>query len=177
MVNNKPVEQVATFRYLGVLLSNDMTWNDHISAITSKDHKRVFFLRKLKQAGVSANILEMLYKSVVMSVMTYCIVLLYDALSSLDKSKLSRLQSLAQKIIGSNVLLTDISSVYDSRLLAKILQIYNDLTHPLNDKLVLLPSGRRLRSASTKSVKYNKTFVLTAITALNRSGMIGTSNV
>ena len=177
MVNNNPVEQVATFRYLGVLLSNDMTWNDHISAITSKAHKRLFFLRKLKQAGVSANILEMFYKSVVMSVMTYCIVLFYDALSSLDKSKLSRLQSLAQKIIGSNVLLTDISSVYDSRLLAKILQIYNDVTHPLNDKLVLLPSGRRLRSASTKSVKYNKTFVPTAIKALNRSGMIGTSNV
>ena len=51
--------------------------------------------------------------------------------------------------------------------LAKGKQIYNDQSHPLNQKFNALPSGRRLRSASTKSVKYNKTFVPSAIITMN----------
>ena len=54
-------------------------------------------------------------------------------------------------------------SIYKKRILAKGKQIYNDQSHPLNQKFNALPSGRRLRSASTKSAKYNKTFVPSAV--------------
>ena len=33
-------------------MSDDMTWSDHFGSINSKAHKRLFFLRKLNQAGV-----------------------------------------------------------------------------------------------------------------------------
>ena len=33
-------------------MSDDMTWSDHVGPISSKANKRLFFLRKLNQAGV-----------------------------------------------------------------------------------------------------------------------------
>ena len=90
-VNNESVTQVKTFKYLGVLLSDDMTWSDHVGSITSEANKRLFFLRKLNQAGVDKSIMEMFYNSVVMSVMTYCVSPFYNALNSLDKKKLERI--------------------------------------------------------------------------------------
>ena len=171
-VNNESVTQVKTFKYLGVLLSDDMTWSDHVGTITSKANKRLFFLRKLNQAGVDKSIMEMFYNRVVMSVMTYCVSLFYNALNSLDKKKLERICSIAQKIIGPNSSLDTIFSIYNKQILAKGKQIYNDQSHPLNQKFNALPFGRRLRSASTKSVKYNKTFVPSAIITMNMIGSV-----
>ena len=80
-VNNENVEQEKTFKYLGVILSSDMSWHDNVAVavVTNKAHKRLFFMRKLKQANVDVTILEMFYNSVVLSVMTYCISLFYGA--------------------------------------------------------------------------------------------------
>ena len=81
--------------------------------------------------------------------------------------------SIAQKIIGTNSLLDTILSIYNKRILAKgIYKIYNDQSHPLNQKFNALPSGRRLPSASTKSVKYNKTFVPSAVITMNMIGSV-----
>ena len=57
-VNNKSVTQVKSFKYLGVLLSDDMTWSDHFGSINSKANKCLFFLRKLNQAGVDKSLME-----------------------------------------------------------------------------------------------------------------------
>ena len=46
------------FKYLGVLMSDDMTWSDHFGSINSKANKCLFFLRKLNQAGVDKSIME-----------------------------------------------------------------------------------------------------------------------
>ena len=173
-MNNESVTQVKTFKYLGVLLSDDMTWRVHVGSITSKANKRLFFLRKLNQAGVDKSIMEMFYNSVVMSVMTYCVSLFYNALNSLDKKKLERICSIAQKIIGHNSSLDTIFSIYNKQILAEGKQIYNYQSHPLNQKFNALPSGRRLRSASTKSVKYNKTFVPSAIITMNMHDWLST---
>ena len=64
-VNNENVEQVKTFKYLGIILSSDITWHDNVAAVTNKAHKRLFFMRKLKQANVDVTILRMFYKGCV----------------------------------------------------------------------------------------------------------------
>ena len=51
-VNNESVTQVKTFKYLGVLLSDDMTRCDHVGSITSKE-KQTFVLSEEVNSGWS----------------------------------------------------------------------------------------------------------------------------
>ena len=169
LLNGEPVEIVTTFRYLGIVLSNDMTWTEHVLHVTKKAHNRLFFLRNLKQAGVDSSILVLFYKSVVLSVMVYNISVFFNASQVLNQNRLKKVCWIAIKIINPKSPLDSLDLLYINRLVQKDKSICEDISHPLNHKFNLLPSGRRLRSASTRSTRYNKTFVPSAISAMNLS--------
>ena len=48
-----------------------LKWDDHIAAITSEAAKRLWFLKKLKRAGVARKDLLYLYQAVVQPVLDY----------------------------------------------------------------------------------------------------------
>ena len=39
-MNNEPIKEVSYHKHLGIFLSNDGTWHEHINSITSKKGKR-----------------------------------------------------------------------------------------------------------------------------------------
>jgi hypothetical protein len=43
-INSQPLEKVTRFKLLGVTLQNDLKWNAHVDAITSKASKRLHIL-------------------------------------------------------------------------------------------------------------------------------------
>ena len=45
------VDRVATFKLLGVYVSCDLKWSEHVDAIVSKAASRLHFLKQLKRAG------------------------------------------------------------------------------------------------------------------------------
>ena len=47
-----PVEVVKHAKLLGVILSDDLTWNMHVDSIVKKAAKRVYMLYQLKRAGI-----------------------------------------------------------------------------------------------------------------------------
>ena len=47
-MNNEPIKEVSYHKHLGIFLSSDGTWHDHINSITSKAWLRVNLMRKLK---------------------------------------------------------------------------------------------------------------------------------
>jgi hypothetical protein len=53
-INSQPLEKVTRFKLLGVTLQNDLKWNAHVDAITSKASKRLHILRVLRNSGVSS---------------------------------------------------------------------------------------------------------------------------
>jgi len=53
LIAAKPVQQVPEYKFLGVTVNSRLKWDDHIAAITSKAAKRLWFLKRLKRAGVS----------------------------------------------------------------------------------------------------------------------------
>ena len=169
---NDIVEQVTIFKYLGLTLSTDLSWNYHADAIVAKANKRLFFLRKLKQAGVDVKLLGLFYSSVIQSVLTYCVTVFFNSLRRTERKNIDRVTAIAQKIVGKNIMLDPLSKKYDVRTATKGEQILKDTSHPLNYKFEMLPSGRRLRSAATKSSKYNKTFIPCAITILNSQNVL-----
>ena len=46
MISDQEVEQVTSFKLLGVTVTDSLRWNNHIDAVTAKASKRWWFLKK-----------------------------------------------------------------------------------------------------------------------------------
>ena len=64
-------ERVSSAKVLGVKISNDLKWNDHVDTITSKAARRLYLLSQLKRAGISPDDLSAFYCSVIRSVLEF----------------------------------------------------------------------------------------------------------
>ena len=65
------IEVVKHAKFLGVILSDDLTWNMHVDSIVQKAAKRVYMLYQLKRAGIRQTDLDNVYVSVVRPVLEY----------------------------------------------------------------------------------------------------------
>ncbi len=75
-INNTPVERVNSFKFLGVHITEDLTWSAHTDAVLKKAHQRLFFLRRLRKFGMSPSILRSFYTRTVESILcTYCVLI------------------------------------------------------------------------------------------------------
>ena len=70
IMEGKEVELVTSAKLLGLTIANDLTWNDHVTEITKKASKRLYFLTQL-QRGSSEQDLALFYVSCVRSVIDY----------------------------------------------------------------------------------------------------------
>ncbi len=72
-INKTPVERVNSFKFLGVHITEDLTWSAHTDAVLKKAHQRLFFLRRLRKFGKSPSVLRSFYSCTVESILTGCI--------------------------------------------------------------------------------------------------------
>ena len=56
---------------MGVVISDDLSWNEHCDSIHKKATKRLFVLRTLKRVGLGTNDLVLVYCSIVTSIVEY----------------------------------------------------------------------------------------------------------
>ena len=54
-INGSEVEKVSYFRFLGVNISNDLTWSVHKDKVVKAARKHLFFLRRLKKFGMDSS--------------------------------------------------------------------------------------------------------------------------
>ncbi len=70
MISGTPVERVSSFKYLGVIISEDLTWTTHIQTQVKKARQRLYHLRQLRKFRVSPAILKTFYSGAIESVLT-----------------------------------------------------------------------------------------------------------
>ena len=70
-VNGDIIERVSASKVLGVIVSDDLSWNAHVESIVTKAGKRLYVLYQLKRAGVSQSDLLRVYLSVIRPVVEY----------------------------------------------------------------------------------------------------------
>ncbi len=99
-----------------------------------------FFSDSLVALGVSKHILELVYKSIVESVLTFHLPIWYEHLNCRLKNKLSRIVSSANKIIGRPQ--NQLTQLYVERTKKKTRVILADGSHPLFSQFELLKSGK-----------------------------------
>jgi len=112
-LNGQPIERVRTFKLLGLHVSDNLTWNEHISEICSKAAKRLHFLKLLKRAAMSNDDLLYYYTTVIRPVTEYACVVWHTSLTKGQTLQLESIQKRALKIIyGNNTV--DVSHVLNS---------------------------------------------------------------
>ena len=84
---------------MGVTISGDLTWNAHITEVTKKAAKRLYFLVQLKRARVPQKDLCLFYITCVRSVIDYAAPVFHHALPAYLSLELERVQKRAMRII------------------------------------------------------------------------------
>ncbi len=167
MISGTPVERVSSFKYLGVNISEDLTWTTHIQTQVKKARQRLYQLstNQLRKFRVSPTILKTFYPGTIESVLTQCISVWYGNSSSQDCKALQRVVHLAERISGSA--LPSLQDIYLKRCRSRAVKIIKDSNHPGNCLFTLLPSGKRFRRLMAKTERLRRSFFPKAIRLLN----------
>ncbi|KAJ8404745.1 hypothetical protein AAFF_G00336080 [Aldrovandia affinis] len=82
-INGAEVERVSSFKFLGVHISEDLSWTFNTSSLVKKAHQRLFFLRRLRKAHLSPQILVNFYRCAIESILTNSITVWYGTATAL----------------------------------------------------------------------------------------------
>ncbi|XP_073669588.1 uncharacterized protein [Paramisgurnus dabryanus] len=165
IINGEEVEKVSCFKFLGILISEDLKWEMNTIAIVKKAQQRLYFLRTLKRNNLSAELLKVFYQCAIESVITYGMTAWYANSTGKDRKSLDRVIRSAEKIIG--LPLHRLDDIYTIRCLRRAHNILQDETHPSKHLFSLLPSGRRYRALRARTSRLQNSFIPRAITELN----------
>ena len=154
-----------TFKYLGILLDESLSFCDHVDYVYKKAQQRQFHPRNLKRFEVSQHILQLVYRGLIESVLSFNIITWYGNVSAKNNIKRARVVNTASKVIGNEQ--KHLSSIYNAALKMKARRLLYDPTHPLNDAFQKFPSGRRLNVPLAKKNLFKKSFILSDILICN----------
>ena len=155
------VERVPTFKFLGIHITEELSWSTNTTATVKKAQQRLHFLRLLRKNKLRQKLLVSFYRSAIESILAYGITVWYAGCSAADRRALQRVINAAQKIVGCPLpSLEDISS---SRCLNRARNIIKDSSHPAHHLFNLLPSGRRYRSIRARTTRLTNSFFPWAI--------------
>jgi hypothetical protein len=171
------VDRVAIFKLLGVHVSNDLKWAQHVDAISAKAASRLYFLKQLKRTGAPLSDLLCFYTTVVRPVLEYACPVWHSSLTVAQSDMLESLQRRALRIIycsdnyAINMVLAGIDTLAIRRelLTAKFFKrnvldsnsILNYLLPPERDPEILekLRDCKPREPLKTRTEKFKKSFV------------------
>lgn len=96
------VEQVTSFKLLGVFISNDLTWNIHCDYILKKSNKRLYILRQLVKCGLPPSDVINVYCTLIRPIVEYASVVFANLPLYLN-SLIENIQKRALRIIYPNL--------------------------------------------------------------------------
>ena len=143
IINEKEVEIIDVFKFLGVYVTNDLSWHMNCSNIYKKCRQRIYFLRQLASFNVNKNILLNFYRGIIESILTSSIIIWYGRITYEDLEKLNSIVRTCELIIGTEFL--HLNYIYHQRLQRKTKLIMKEHFHPANKYFQFLRSGKRLR--------------------------------
>jgi hypothetical protein len=98
-LNGQVIEQVKSYKLLGLHVTDELRWGEHVSAICSKAAQRLHFLKQLKRAAMSTSDLVYYYQSVIRPVVEYACVVWATSITNKQSELIERIQRRAAKII------------------------------------------------------------------------------
>ena len=155
-IKGQTVDQVDSYKYLGVTIDNKLSWDEHASLTYKKVNKRMFFLRKLKNFSIDKVLISLFYKAAIQSIITFSIIGWGGNTNGKQKQKINVLIKRAGKLFqGNSPSFDDLFNVYCAK---KIKAITKDPTHPLHSQICRSPRTNRIQLVLTKTERYRCSF-------------------
>ena len=164
VIKNEDVKVVNNYKYLGVYVDHKLNFSDNVDHLYKKAVQRLHFVRLLHNIKVDHCILTLFYRSVVESVLTFCMISWFSSLAKKDKCKLNKIVRKARKL---GVQTKQLDALNDCKMLKFVNKILKDNDHPLHCHFNFLRSGVRLRSVAHRTSQLGKSLVLSGIRLFN----------
>ena len=97
-INDSPLEEPISYKYLGVTLSEDLSWGDHVKNIMSKTNQRLGLVRRIKHL-LPLHARLTLYRSLILPLFDYGDIIWGDKNNASLMNDLQTQQNKAAKII------------------------------------------------------------------------------
>ena len=120
-INGTPVERVESFKYLGVQISDDLSWSTHVDIVVKKARQRLYHLRKFRS---SQAVLRSFYSSTIKSLLTGNITAWYGNTTEQEKAALQRVVRSAERTLGGQ--LPSLDTIYTQRCKSRTDRILKD---------------------------------------------------
>ena len=98
-INNTFLERKNVSKFLGLYISDDLSWSRNCQEICRKAYSRLSMLTKLKYVGVKVEDLLDIYVLFIRSVTEYCSVVFHSSLTGEHSNTIERIQRTCLKII------------------------------------------------------------------------------
>ena len=165
IINGSAVESVKSTKFLGVHITDDLTWSINTTALVKKAQQRLYFLHRMRRADLPPSALTTFYRGAIESILTSSLSVWYGSCSAADQKALQRVVRTAEKI--TKTAQPSIQDLYPSHCHKRATNITKDHTHLAHKLFTLLPSGKRYRSMRCKTTRFMNSFFPKAIRLLN----------
>ncbi|KAK1788592.1 hypothetical protein P4O66_002668 [Electrophorus voltai] len=147
-ISGTTVERVDSFRYLGVHISQDLSWSRHTNSLAKKARQRLYHLRRLRDFRLPSKVLRNFYTCTIESILTGNITVWLGNSTKQDRQALQRVVRSAERITYTE--LPDLQTIYYKRCQTKTRRIVKDPTHPNNRLFSLLREPSAVLKAVSK---------------------------
>ena len=100
VIKGVEVERVETYKYLGVVFDNGLSWKVNTNTIVKRAHTQSYYLRKLRSFDISPEIVQMFFTCSISSVLTFNCVCWGRNISKHDRDRLVKIIKKAESVIG-----------------------------------------------------------------------------
>ncbi|XP_048465042.1 uncharacterized protein LOC125485591 [Rhincodon typus] len=165
-INRNEVERAKSIKFLGVTITDNVSWTSYIDTTIKKAQQHFFFLSRLRKFGMSIRSQTNFYRCTTERILSRCKMAWYGNCSALDCKKLQKVMCTAQTITEAN--LPSMDSIYLAHCRGKAANIIKDPSHPSNDLLQPFLSGRRYRSLNACTSSFSNSFCPAVMILMNR---------
>ena len=162
VLNGESITMCDKVTYLGIMLDQKLRFEEHIQSVVSKSEQRMYIVRNFVHLS-TIPLATMLFKSFIVSLLTYCLPVLYTTIFAKDKKRLSKFFDQASKL---KLQVDDLDNLMTKRTKTLTLRCIHDDDHFMNNFLAKCPSGR-YRTIEHRSALGKNCFLRHAIHILN----------
>ncbi|CAI5684235.1 unnamed protein product [Oreochromis niloticus] len=140
-IKGQKIEQMQSYKYLGTIINEKLNLDENCKSVCKKGHRHLFCLRKLAHFQIDQKFVTLFYRSVIESVLSFCLVAWFGQNFVTEKNSLNQIVRWSSRMTGESQ--SRLASLYSKQVQRMSLSILKNGSHPLRSEFQLLSLGRR----------------------------------